>query len=379
MQTTRRRTRERHAAPQRHVAPSPDEPARSIVVKPRTVWLVAGALAALFLAWLTVSQAIGALILIFIAIVFAEGLRPIVDWLGRGHVPRPLTVLALYVLIFLAFAVVAFLLLRPFVAQVERFINDLPHYMAKAQQLLSHIQHVIGHNPQVSHIIAILPSQIGGYAQNILSLVVKLPMMLASILFKVIEMLLLSFFWLTATAGLRGFVVGLFPAHLQDHVSDVITELSHDLGGYLRGVVINMIVIATLSSVGLALLGVPYAILLGILAGLTETLPIIGPWISGAAAVGVALLAIGPLKAGEVALLFEAIQLIEGNTLVPYVMYRTTSVNPLVVLISVIVGGAVLGIVGAVVGVPAGVVVAVLVRQVLAPVARHASAHVSKA
>ena len=149
---------------------------------------------------------------------------------------------------------------------------------------------------------------------------------------------------------------------------------------YLTGlllVAINMIVIGLLSGAGVAVLGVPYPVLLGVIAGLTEVLPIVGPWISGSVAVLVAVATQGLLKGVEVLALFVVIQTIEGNTLVPYVMYRTTALNPLTVLIAVLAGSAIMGLVGGVLAVPVAVVLEVLVLRVLAPAARHASMRAS--
>ena len=215
----------------------------------------------------------------------------------------------------------------------------------------------------------------GGLAQQIPLLLVNVSLTLVGALFKSIEILLIAFFWLTATTGLKPFVVGLLPAAAQEPARAILAELSHDLGGYLRGVVINMIVIGLLSGAGLAVLGVPYPMLLGVIAGLTEVLPIVGPWISGSVAVLVALATHGLLKGVEVAALFIVIQTLEGNTLVPYVMSRTTALNPLIVLVAVLAGGSLMGLVGAVLA----VVLEVLVLRVLAPAARHASQRASAA
>jgi predicted PurR-regulated permease PerM len=138
-----------------------------------------------------------------------------------------------------------------------------------------------------------------------------------------------------------------------------------------------MIVIGLLSGAGVAVLGVPYPVLLGMIAALTEVLPIVGPWISGSVAVLVAVTTQGLLKGVEVLALFVVIQTIEGNTLVPYVMSRTTALNPLTVLIAVLAGGTMMGLVGAVLAVPVAVVLEVLVLRVLAPAARRASLRAS--
>jgi predicted PurR-regulated permease PerM len=121
----------------------------------------------------------------------------------------------------------------------------------------------------------------------------------------------------------------------------------------------------------MALLGVAYPILLALVAGLAESLPLVGPWVAGALAVTVTLFTGGVLPAGEVAGLYLLIHLIEGNTLVPYVTYRLTRLNPLITILAIAVGGSVLGVVGAVLGVPIALALQVLTLRVLVPGLRH--------
>ena len=113
-----------------------------------------------------------------------------------------------------------------------------------------------------------------------------------------------------------------------------------------------MVIIGTLTGLGLALLGVPYALLLGLLAALTELLPYLGPWISGSVSVVFSLIAVGPLKAVEVVILFILIQEIEGNVVEPLVMSRAVRIDPLLVIVAVLIGLDLLGIIGAILAVP---------------------------
>jgi predicted PurR-regulated permease PerM len=201
----------------------------------------------------------------------------------------------------------------------------------------------------------------------------SVPINIINFLFNLLLVLTMSFFWLTSAHSLKPFVVGLFPERHQDRAGALLAELSANIGGYTRGVVVNMLVIATLTSIALTILGVPYALLLGILAGIFEVLPFIGPWISGSVAVLVALATGGPLKVVEVIIAFEIIQVVEGNTLVPIVMSRAAKLNPVVVIVAVVIGGSVLGIGGAALAVPVAVVVQLLILRLLAPLARNAS------
>jgi predicted PurR-regulated permease PerM len=288
-------------------------------------------------------------------------------------------VLLLYGLVLGVLGLLGWILVTPLVAQVAAFVAALPRYVAQAQHLLGEAQRFIGHTPQAAAALNALSGQLGGLAQQIPLLLVNVSLTLVGALFKSIEILLIAFFWLTATDGLKPFVVGLLPTAAHDPARGILAELSHNLGGYLRGVVINMVVIGLLSGAGVAVLGVPYPVLLGVIARLTEVLPIVGTWISGSVAVLVAVATHGLLKGVEVAALFVVIQTLEGNTLVPYVMSRTTALNPLTVLVAVLAGGALLGLVGAVLAVPLAVVLEVLVLRVLAPAARQASQRASAA
>ena len=107
----------------------------------------------------------------------------------------------------------------------------------------------------------------------------------------------------------------------------------------------------------------PYPVLLGLLAGMTELLPYVGPWIAGTAAVLVALVSGGLTQGAAVAVLYFVIQQIEGHTLVPVVMNRAVHVNPLTVSVAVLVGGSVLGIVGGVLAVPVAAMIHVLAHR----------------
>jgi predicted PurR-regulated permease PerM len=350
---------------------------RAEMSRVRTIWLVTAIVAGLALAWAVVGRSLEVWALLFIGIVLAEGLRPLVGGPWARGLPRPIAVLLVYGVVLTVLGLLGWILVKPLVVQVAAFVTALPRYVAQAQHLLGEVQRFIGRTPQAAAALNALSGQVGGFAQQLPLVVVNTSLTLVGALFTFIEILLIAFFWLTATAGLKEFVVGLLPTAAQDAARGIIAELSHNLGGYVRGVVINMIVIGLLSGAGVAVLGVPYPVLLGMIAGLTEVLPIIGPWISGSVAVLVAVATQGLLKGVEVLALFVVIQTIEGNTLVPYVMYRTTALNPLTVLIAVLAGGAMMGLVGAVLAVPVAVVLEVLVLRVLAPAARRASVRAS--
>jgi predicted PurR-regulated permease PerM len=134
-----------------------------------------------------------------------------------------------------------------------------------------------------------------------------------------------------------------------------------------------MLLIGTLTGLGLWLLGVPHALLLGIVAGLLELIPYLGPWISGAIAVLVTLVAVDPFKALQVVILFIIIQEVEGNLVQPLVMSWAVHIDPLLVLIAIVVGAEALGLVGAVIAVPVAGMAQVITQRLIAPAIRRAT------
>lgn len=124
------------------------------------------------------------------------------------------------------------------------------------------------------------------------------------------------------------------------------------LQGWIRGVAITGLVDAVLIGIALVIIGVPAALPLAVLTFFAAFFPIVGATVAGALATAIALASNGPTAAVIVGVVVLAVQQIEGDVLLPVVMYRQVSLHPVVVLLALAVGGAIGGIIGAVVAVP---------------------------
>lgn len=351
----------------------PHAPQRVVTITPRTLWLAAAIAASFVVGAFVLVKALDAFILLFVGIILAEGIRPLMNWLGRWRIPRPLAVILIYLALFAGLAILGWLLVTPLTAQLVSFVDAVPQQAERLQQEVQQIQQRAGQGSLVGQALSNLGTQAGNLAGQVAPLLLSVPLGMLNILFDAILVLVVAFMWLNSVDGLKPFVLDLLPEAQQDEAGDILHEMGERIGGYLRGVVFNSLVIGAISTAGLLLLGVPYPLLLGTFAGMTEAIPMIGPFFGGGAAALVALASEGPLKAGETLLLYAAIQQIEGNTLVPLVMNRTVKLNPLAVLLGLIVGTALFGLIGGVLSVPLTVVLEVVVIRVLAPLARHAS------
>jgi predicted PurR-regulated permease PerM len=334
--------------------------------------VLAVALAAVaVLIWVVLSKAVYALLLLFIAIVIAEAMRPVVAALRRAYVPRPLGVLLVYLAAGAVLGGLTWFLIQPLLAQVASLEQALPGYLAQLQDFGNQAQQMVNDNPNLRDLLASLQGQLTGQLGALVPALVAIPVSAATALFNTVIVLTMAFFWLTSAAPLRPFLLSLLPASAQGEAGDVLDHLSRSVGGYVRGVVVNMGIVGILSGVGLFLLGVPYALLLAIVAALLQIVPFIGPYIAGAIALLVALANGGWLPALEVLVLFVAIQQLEMFAIVPLVMRRAVKLNPLLMVFALLVGAAVLGFLGAVLAVPMAVALQVLTVRVIAPVIRH--------
>jgi hypothetical protein len=134
----------------------------------------------------------------------------------------------------------------------------------------------------------------------------------------------------------------------------------------MLGRMIVMVVVGVLVTTGLWLLSVPYAVLLGVVAGLLDIVPFIGPVLAAVPGVAVAL-SMSPEKALWVAGMYWAVQSIEGYVLSPFIVGRTVGLHPVWIFLALLVGETFLGLMGAILSIPAAVAVQVLIRLVYRP------------
>lgn len=351
----------------------------TVTITPRTLWLAAAIALTLLALWLLISHAMDSLILLFIAIIIAEAIRPLAARMERWHIPRPLGVLLLYIVGIVIFGGLMWLLVNPLVAQLGDFSVNVPIYLRRLQRLVTTVTQALHANMLVGQAVDALSSNLASTLQRTFPALLSVPLSIITgglgALVSLVIVLTVIVFWLMSSKRLGLFVLSLFPVTARPRVRDIMDEVGRSLGGYVRGVLFAMVLIGILTGVGLAILGMPYALPLALLAGLTEFIPYLGPWISGAVAVLVALLAVDPLKAVEVVILFVVVQQVEGNLVQPLVMSKAVNLDPLLVLVAITIGVQLLGIVGAILAVPIVAILQVLVVRVVAPAIRRASSN----
>ncbi|MEH6436785.1 AI-2E family transporter [Massilia sp. DD77] len=157
-------------------------------------------------------------------------------------------------------------------------------------------------------------------------------------------------------------VVRLIPQTKRDRARQVLQELGHTLASWLMGKAASMLIVGIATSIGLSMLGVPLALILGIIAGLLDFIPYLGPVMAGVPAVLLAL-SISPELAMYTVFLFVGVQLVEGYLLQPLIEARAVDLPPALVIVMQLIFGTLFGFAGVALATPLAAGLAVLVRM----------------
>jgi predicted PurR-regulated permease PerM len=341
--------------------PRPPEP----VVVPRWVQLVA--LPLLILGLYTIAAAAGRVVLIVaIAGVVALILQPLVAALQRSGLPRGLSIAAVYVGLFCVLAVAGIVLANPIADQADSFRRDVPGLVDDANASLADLQRTfddrgidIEVKRQGETALETLQGKVTSGTGEIVSFGTDLLGTIVAAGFALILIIVLSIYLLLYGPRIGDGVRTVMPPGAGTPDDDFPTRVVRAVGGYVRGQVLFSLLMGTGAGIGLWLFGVlgifpdgkTYALAFGAFFGFMELIPYVGPVLGAFPPVLVATLQ-DPLTGLWVALLFVAIQQLEGHVVAPLVFGKVLRINPILVILALLLGGELAGIVGALVALP---------------------------
>lgn len=311
----------------------------------------------------TIRLAARPLAYLVLAIAIAEALAPIVARLERW-LPRLLAISLVYFALIGVIVLVAMLAVPPLVAQMQDLVARAPELIDRARELVQRGQAAAG-----GQIADVVPDALGSLLRLLGAFLVTLPVRLVSGFVDVTLVGFLSVYWLIGAPDLQRFALSLLPDDRRDRGARVLHDMGQAMGGYVRGAAINAVIMGALAWVGLSLIGVRYALVLGALTMLGELVPVVGPVIVAVPVVLTALLQ-SPAKALLALALFTALQQVEGHLLTPNIMRRQTDMPQTLVIFAIVAGGAVGGVLGVLVSIPLAAALRVFVLQVLVPMVR---------
>jgi len=305
------------------------------------------------------------ILLIYISIVLCIGFGPIVRAVERRpllvrkrRVPRWLAILAIYLVMLGVLVFIVTAGLPPLVAQARALGAGLPGMVERAQAYL--VSHgLLEHQLTWQEIVQRVPAGAAGVGGDAVSTVLLTVVGVAGGAFGVVTILILTFYMLVEADEIFDTMTRLVPPRHRARFQAASHNISVKVSAWLGGQLLLALLIGTSATIGLWIIGVPYFFVLGVLAGIGELIPMVGPLLSAIPAVAVAL-SVSTGHAVTTAIFFIVQQQVENHVLVPKIMSKQVVVSAVTVLVALLFGGSLLGIIGALLAVPTAAMIRVV-------------------
>lgn len=298
------------------------------------------------------------LLMVFIALIIAAAIDGPVDWMAARGVRRPLGALVIYLAIFSLLAAFVYWALPVLAGQLRALASISPDYLNRLVADISVFHQKIGMD-YAQKLLENLSDQLYGATGNIFGTAVNI----FGGIFSAFVIIIISFYLVVQDKGIKMFLSSITPAEHRPYAVSLAERIQTKLGRWLRAQLITMLAVAAMVFAGLFFLKVEFALILAVLAGILEIIPYIGPILAGLIAVLLAFLQ-SPIVALLVLVLFLVVHQIEGYILIPQIMKRAVGLNPLVVIISMIIGAKLYGVLGVVVAVPLVAIISVFLGDI---------------
>lgn len=329
-----------------------------------TATILKGILLVLFFIFLYVLKDV--IIIVLFAVIIASAITPFGNWLDSKGFPRLLGVIALYLAV-AGLGIFLLSLVVPYIAdEISQLSTTLPAIVAKVSTSLEDVQKG---SPQYLDFISELQNILDGFSvylqqssQSVLNIIISIFGGVMSF----IAVIIISFYLSVMKGGIESFIESIVPAKYEAYVMDLWRRSENKVGRWIQGQLLLALIVGLTVYIGLQLMGIKFALVLGILAMAFEIVPIVGPVLAAIPAVFLAFLQ-DPQIGIWVIVFYVVVQQLENHLLVPVVLGKTTGLNPVVVIISLLIGNQLAGISGMVLSVP----IATILVEVLEDMAKH--------
>jgi predicted PurR-regulated permease PerM len=291
-----------------------------------------------------------------LALVVVYLLNPLVNLLeGRG-VRRGIGVAIIYVA-FVAVVTVALMLIVPVIArQISGFIDKLPDYVKEATDEINAFAAKRGSDFRINLTSEQVQSYIVDNRETIIGVlggVRNFAFGIIHVLITLVIGIILSIYILLDLPKIQRTVRNLLPEGRREELSSLAEKLGSVLGSFFRGQLLVAVFVGVASAVGLTIVKIPFAAVVGLIAGVFNLVPLIGPFIGAIPAVILGLLSDEPIRALWGGLVLLAVQQIDNHIISPNVMARTVRLHPITVMLALLAAGSLFGIFGMLLIVPA--------------------------
>lgn len=302
------------------------------------------------------------IMVLFVSLIFASALDPWVDWLQTKKVPRAFSMILIYALLLSLVGFILVSIVPPIAKEFGDLVANFPNYVEKLNDSFSSIKNFGLSHGLISDVgsgLGFIDSNLQGAAGGLFSTVSGIFGSIVSFFL----ILVLTFYMVVEENAIKKLVWSLAPVEHQPYIMNLLNRIQKKIGLWLRGQLILSLVIFLMAYIGLLVMGVKYALVLALIAGITEFVPYLGPILGAVPAVFLAFTQ-SPLLALFVGIFYYVIQWTENNILVPKVMEKTVGLNPIISITVMLVGFQLAGIIGAIMSIPVATAASVIVGDI---------------
>ncbi len=256
--------------------------------------------------------------LIFTAILITLAICPLVDWFEKRKIKRGLSAIVILLSFFSLIIVLAVSVASPLFSQTQQFIERLPALVETVSPIKFDVN-------SFSTQIFQVPNQVFKIAAGTFSGFITF-----------FAVIVLSYYMILEMHNLKNYFLFWSPEK-GERYNSIAEKLEVEIGHWIRGEVLLMLIVGVLSYLGYVIVGLPYAIALGVIAGLLELVPNVGPTIATIPAVIVGF-SISPAHGIGALAVSIIVQQLENNLIVPKIMQKTTGLNPIITLLAIMIG-----------------------------------------
>ena len=310
---------------------------------------------------------------IILAMIAYYLLRPILRLLEKVHIPRGWGILIIFLGAAGLLTLLIFLVLPFLKYQFNNLVEEFPSYFRQLafstdeflrSSIFSSLYSSLDVSPE--KLLDSIPSDIGskmaeaagGIASGITSFVGALTGFVLSI----VTVPFILFYLLKDGEKLPNMLIKMLPPRMRPSAREIVVQADHQISSYIQGQILVAICIGIMVSIGFFIIGMKYALLLGVLAMFTSVVPYLGPMIAITPAVIIAIVT-SPFMLVKLAIVWTVVQLIDGKFISPQIMGKSLQIHPITIIFVLLTAGSLFGVVGVILGIPGYAVLKVIVTH----------------
>ena len=332
--------------------------------------------------WMRVSIAIFFVILIIaapsvlfpfiVSLIITALLNPVAHFvygqtqrLGYKKIPYDFAILVSFAFFIAVIYLIAIHIIVPFSKEFQEFIKGVPGMLLAIQQAIPQIEEEYQLSllpPEAKALIAKILQDIGAYTLRIAQFSLSAIFTFASTVVELIVVPFITFYMMKKGGYFVNAFIHIFPERFHHHLANLFKEIHFVLNAYIRGQLLLSTLMAMVVFIGMWFLDIPYPLVIGLLAGIVEMVPLIGPIIGAIPPILLGLLQ-GTTVMLQVILFYIIVQQVDGHFVMPKLMGSIIDVHPVAIIAGVLIGGHLYGVVGMMIAVPLVAVFQIILRH----------------